>query len=87
MHFACQAFPHLMRNMEKLNNLSRLKGLMTQDQFNAIKEFLKKSVIQSLTGKSAKDKDTWQNRFPRLNIFFHMQVCNANQTHAIVRLS
>eukprot|EP00435_Cladocopium_sp_Y103_P015291 s1171_g3.t1 len=55
-----QAFPHLVHNMQERGNLSRLKGLMLEQEFQAVKDHLKEQpsmLGQTLHGKSAEEKE------------------------------
>ena len=51
-----QAFPNLVDNVDNRSNLSWLKGLMGENEFEAVKKLLKDDVHQQLHGKSAEDK-------------------------------
>jgi len=62
--------------MEKWGNLSRLKWLMVEQEFQAVKEQLKEQpsmLGQTLHGKSAEEKDT--SSFTLCFLMFHFSVC------------
>ncbi|CAK9114183.1 Phenolphthiocerol synthesis polyketide synthase type I Pks15/1 (Beta-ketoacyl-acyl-carrier-protein synthase I) [Durusdinium trenchii] len=54
-----QAFPHLVLNMEKRGNLSRLRGLMTREEFQDLRNLLEDAgdLRQRLGIMSAEDKE------------------------------